>query len=281
MAIKKFTAAIATISWIDNKVGLPVKDSDPATITRRAAFTTNPNFRFSNFLEAFVVVDDRLGIQQQGFSRASGMYRGPSEFGLQSAVVGKIGRSSIRTNQTATFRQLVGARTQSHEIAGEVGGGGAGAIAGGVGGFMIGGPVGAFVGAVGVCAVGYFTGKEVAELIKSFPPIWTELELTISADGSIRRSLLSHSVFPSNTIFGVGKAAVGESVADGYAAFASYDGDLGRLQRWQSSGWDLAAENRSGPTDGNPWGMKNPAKTVGETLVQSCPSGYECKGPFL
>jgi hypothetical protein len=281
MATKKFTAAISTISWIDSKVGLPVKDSDPATITQRAVFTTNANFRFSNFLEAFVIVDDRLGIRQCGFSRASGMYRGPSEFGLQSAVVGKIGRYSAQSSQSATFRQVVGARTQSHEIAGEVGVGGAGAIVGGIGGFMIGGPVGAFVGAVGVCAVGYVTGKELAELIKSFPPIWTELELTINADGSIRRSLLSHSVFPSNTIFGLRKAALGDAVADGYSAFASYDGDLSRLQRWQNSGWDLAAQNRSGPTDGNPWGMKNPAKTIGEKLVQSCPSGYECKAPFL
>jgi hypothetical protein len=281
MATKKFTAAIATISWIDNKVGLPVKDSDPSTITQRGAFTTNANFRFSNFLEAFAIVDDRLGIQQYGFSRASGMYRGPSEFGFQSAVVGKIGRSSIRSSHSVTFRQLVGARTQSHEILGERVGGGAGAIVGGIGGFMVGGPVAAFVGAVGVCAVGYVTGKELAELAKSFPPIWTELELTINSDGRIRPSLLSHSVFPSNTLFGLGKAALGDAAAEGYSAFASYDGDLGPLQRWQSSGWDLAAQNRSGPTDGNPWGMRNPAKTVGEKLVQSCPSGYECKGPFL
>jgi hypothetical protein len=276
MVAKKFTAAVTTISWIDSKVGLPVSDSDPATVSKRAEFTTDANFRFSNFLEAFVVLDDRLGIQQYGFSHASGMYRGPSEFGLPSAVVGKIGRSSIPSKQAVTFRQLVGARTQSHEIAGEV----VGVLAGGGGGFMVGGPVGAFVGAAAI-GVGYFTGKKIAELIKSFPPIWTELELTINADGSIRRSLLSHSVFPSNTMFSPRKAVLGESIADGYTACASYDGDSDRLQRWQSSGWDLAAQKRSGPTDGNPWGMKNPAKTVGEKLVQSCPSGYECKGPFL
>jgi hypothetical protein len=256
-------------------------DIDPATITKRNAFTTDSNFRFSNFLEAFVIFDDRLGIQQYGFSRASGMYRGPSEFGLQSAVVGKIGRSSVRANQAVTFRQLVGARTQCHEIAGEVGGGGAGAIAGGIGGFMIGGPVGAFVGAVGICAVGYFMGKEVAELVKSFPPIWTELELTINSDGRTRGSLISHSVFPSNTLFSPGKATTGELLADGYAVMASYDGGLSQLQRWQGSGWDLAAKIRSGPTDGNPWGMKNPAKTIGQTLVCDCPSGFECKGAFL
>jgi hypothetical protein len=281
VALKKFTAGIATVSWIDSKVRLPVKDSNPATSTERAAFITDVKFRFSNFLEAFVIVDDRLGIQQYGFSHASGMYRGSSEFGLESAVVGKIGRSAVWTNQAVTFRQLVGARTRSHEVAGEVGGGGGGAIAGGIGGFMIGGPVGAFVGAVGVGVIGYYTGREVAELIKSFPPIWTELELTINADGSIRPSLLSHSVFPSNTMFSPGKAAPSEFIASGYRVCACYDGDLGQLGRWQNSGWDLAARNRTGPTDGNPWGMKDPAKTLGETLVQSCPSGYSCEGAFL
>ena len=281
MATRKYTAAIATVSWIDTKAGLPVKDNDPATITKRTPFITNSNFRFSNFLEAYVTFDDRLGIQRYGFSRASGMYRGPSEFGLQSAVVGEIGRSSVRSNKAVSFRQLVGARTQSHEIAGEVGVGAAGAITGGIGGFMVGGPVGAFVGAVGACAVGYYTGKELAELIKSFPPIWTELELTINLDGQIRRSLVSHSVFPSNTLFCPGKATTGEFVEDGYTAVGAYDGGLRQLERWQRSGWDLAAPIRSGPTDGNPWGMKNPAKTIGQKLVSDCPAGYECKGAFL
>jgi len=275
MALKKLTAGIATVSWIDKKVGLPVKDRDPAAFSQRAEFTTNANFRFSNFLEAFVVVDDRLGIQQHGFSRASGMYRGPSEFGLKSAVVGKIGRRSTRSSLAATFRQLVGARTQSHEIAGEIVGGGAGMVVGGVGGFMIGGPVGAFVGAVGT-AVGYFTGKEVAELWKSFPPIWTELELTIRADGSILGSLVRHSAFPSNTMFDPGNAAEGEWVASGYRICGYYDGDSARLNQWQENGWDLANQNGAGPTNGNPWGMKNPAKTLGETVPQACPGGYTC-----
>ena len=68
-------------------------------------------------------------------------------------------------------------------------------------------------------------------------------------------------------MFSPEKAALGELVASGYMACAYYDGDSRRLQRWQSYGWDLAAQNRSGPTDGNPWGMKNPAKTLGEKLV--------------
>ncbi|SRR6266404_274898 len=280
MTTKTLTAAIATISWIDVKVGLPVHDCDPATKDpQRAAFITNAGFRFSNFLEAFVIVHERLGIQEYGFSRSSGMYRGSSAFGLGSAVVGKIGRSSKRSNTSVTFRQLVGARTVSHEVAAEV----VGIIAGaGIGGFMIGGPVGSFVGAVGVgAAVGYRTGKEIADLIKSFPPIWTELALTMNSDGTTQSALVSHSVFPSNTMFSRGSAALREFASDGYRICASYDGDLGQLNRWQSSGWDLADEARSGASDGNPWGMQNPAKTIVEKLVHSCPSGYKCDGPFL
>lgn len=56
------------------------------------------------------------------------MYRGPSEFGLKSAIVGKIGRSTVPANRSVVFRQLVGARTVSHEVAGEVGGGGLGVV---------------------------------------------------------------------------------------------------------------------------------------------------------
>lgn len=146
---------------------------------------------------------------------------------------------------------------------------------------MIGGPIGAFVGVIPVGAVGYFTGKEVAELVKSYPPIWTELELTINADATIRTDLVSHSAFPSNTFFTVPLATSADIVAGPYTSRQQYDGDAGRLKQWQSDGWDLATAVRSGPTDGNPWGMANPAGTIGEKLVQSCPAGYECRGAFL
>ena len=36
----------------------------------------------------------------------------------------------------------------------------------------------------GGLAVGGFSGKEVAELASAFPPIWTEIELTIGVDGT-------------------------------------------------------------------------------------------------
>ena len=45
-------------------------------------------------------------------------------------------------------------------------------------------------------------------------------------------------------MFSPEKAALGELVASGYMACAYYDGDSRRLQRWQSYGWDLAAQNR-------------------------------------
>jgi hypothetical protein len=125
--------------------------------------------------------------------------------------------------------------------------------------------------------VGYFAGREVAQLFKSFPPIWTELELTINSDGSIRHVLLSHSVFPSNTLFSQEKAVSNELVEARYTVRAGYNGGLKQLQRWQDFGWDLASKNRVGPTNGNPWGMRNPAKTLGMKVLQECPQGYTCE----
>ena len=96
---------------------------------------------------------------EMGVYRRKRDVRGPSKFGLSSEVVGKIGRKIVVGAAEFSFRQLVGARTISHEVAGGAGGGTAGAVAGGVGGFMVGGPVGAFVGAVTIGAVGYFTRR--------------------------------------------------------------------------------------------------------------------------
>lgn len=49
MATQTLSAAIATVSWIDAKVGLPVKDRDPSSFSRRDDFTTDPKFRFPIF----------------------------------------------------------------------------------------------------------------------------------------------------------------------------------------------------------------------------------------
>jgi uncharacterized protein (TIGR02594 family) len=40
-------------------------------------------------------------------------------------------------------------------------------------------------------------GRKLAEQILVFPPIWTELELTIYSDGSFEGNLARHSIFPN------------------------------------------------------------------------------------
>ena len=48
-----------------------------------------------------------------------------------------------------------------------------------------------------------------------------------------------------------------------------YNGGLNQFQQWQNFGWDLASTNRVGPTNGNPWGMRNPAKTLARRCCRS------------
>jgi hypothetical protein len=271
---RTLTAAIGTLSWIDKKAKIPVDDPDPGPVAKREHFNTGTTFRFSNYIEAFISFDERNRIQRWGFTDASGMYRGPSKFGLSSEVVGKIGRKIVVRGGEVSFRQLVGARTISHEVAGGAGGGTAGAVAGGVGGFMVGGPVGAFVGAVTIGAVGYFTGKEVAELIMSFPPIWTEIELTINANGNISYQLLSHSLFPSNTLYALASALEGDLRGVELQRVGYHDGDMTRLKEWVDNGWGLSPPTRGCPSPGNPWGMENPAGTIGVKLSNETPTGY-------
>ena len=43
-----------------------------------------------------------------------------------------------------------------------------------------------FIGAAALGIVGYFAGREVAELASAFPPIWTEVEIVVGADRSVR-----------------------------------------------------------------------------------------------
>ena len=274
MANRKLTAGIATLSWIDKKAQIPVDDPDPGVSTNRQHLIAGATFRFSNFLEAFIIVDDRGTVQNSGFTNEAGMYRGPSKFGINSAVVGKIGRATQQSPKSATFRQCVGARTVSHEVAGEVGGGGVGIVGGAVGGFMVGGPVGAFIGAASIGLVGYFTGKEVAELIMSFPPIWTEIELTINADGTIKYQLLSHSVFPSNTFYAIDRASEKDLLSEDFKRRSYHDRDQTNLKRWQDKGWGITPPSRGCPSEGNPWGMENPAKTIGVKMKSETPQGY-------
>lgn len=280
MGTQRLVAGMASFSWINPITGLPEVDKggEPGQSIGIAEVFAGKKYRFSNYLEAVVDVDDRNGITKATFGLQSGMYRGPSFLGLDSAPVGSIGRSVSFIRQEAVYRQIVGCRTESPEKIGAGGGAVVGAAAGGALAGVWLGPVGMFIGAVALGTVGYFSGREVAEFASAFPPIWTELELAIKADGSVRCALVSHSLFPSHTIYrpdpARATATAGSSLRQ---QDATYDGDATRLKKWKAQGWGLTPAKRSGPTAGNPWGMEDPGPEVrlgGASVKREMPSGY-------
>lgn len=282
-------AITASFSWINPKTGLPEVDKggEPGSVIGLDEVFAGKKYRFSNYLEAVVDIDDQHGIINAAFGEKSGMYRGPSFLRLDSAPVGAIGRSVSRTQQEAVFRQLVGCRTESPEKIGSgvgtavgVGAGVAGVAAGAKLGVLAGawaGPAGMFIGAVAIGTVGYFGGREVAEFASAFPPIWTELELVVKADGSVRSALVSHSLFPSNTFYcGEPRRALAAPARTLRQQGLSYDGDGVRLKDWKARGWGMSSARRSGATAGNPWGMADPGPEIcNAPLQREIPLGYE------
>lgn len=133
-----------------------------------------------------------------------------------------------------TFRQLVGCRTQSPERIAEGVGGVAGAAEGSS--FGIWGVVGGWLG-------GRRIGREVIEEFMVFPPIWSELSLTIHADGSSDQQLDRHSLFPSLCFYHLHPGN-----QELYDRTSWYDA-RSRLNTWKQNGWG----------DGNPWHIPNPS----------------------
>jgi hypothetical protein len=133
-----------------------------------------------------------------------------------------------------------------------------------------------FIGAIALGTVGYFSGREVAEFATAFPPIWTELEIAVKADGSVRSTVVSHSLFPSNSIYHLDPARAAATMPRKLQQLGrSYDGDDARLKSWKTRGWGLTGATRSGPTAGNPWGMDDPGPVLGSAAVKrEKPLGY-------
>ncbi|WP_068818807.1 DUF4157 domain-containing protein [Phormidesmis priestleyi] len=259
-------ASTGSVSWIDpaspagsGRLGIP-DPAPPATISE-SFITGSSGFRFSNYLHGYLTTNDSATIATAGLYSNSGIYASPSQFGLASARFPTISNRTDITRggiQGVQFNQLVGARTISAGVAaGVVGAGvgiGAGAFLGAKGGALIGslgGPIGAGVGALigaGIGAgVGYFSGTAVANTIPqtNFPPIWTEAQLTIMADGTSSFRLVRHSLFPSNSFYGKPSSASTLALTGSYSALASQE------TAWQSSGWG----------SGNPWQMDRPTFT--------------------
>jgi hypothetical protein len=235
-----------------------VPDSEPAATITQSFITGNSGFRFSNYLNASITTRDSINIESSNFQSNSGLYTSPSQFGIASQrYPTRQNKENITRNgiQGVQFRQLVGARTISPAVAGGRVGAGVGVAGGAYVGAKAGGALGTFVtpglgtaiGGVGGAIVGgvagFFAGTATANSIPaiSFPPIWTEVQLTLLANGTRECQLVRHSLFPSNSFYCDLTRTISPYVA------------LGPEQTdWQSSGWG----------SGNPWGATRPTFTA-------------------
>ncbi|MEP7049165.1 MAG: hypothetical protein ABJB12_02380 [Pseudomonadota bacterium] len=227
MSFKTRTYSVATASWIDKRTKLPEVDEHPPPFRADRTFITGRRgFRFSHLLEVFVNIDDKSRlITGHGFTPASGIYRGPSYGGLPSEYYEPI--RSVRIGQEPiVFNQIIGARTQSPEQ---------------IGGMF--GPV----------------GRAVAHAVKSFPPIWTELELRVYANGRVESSLRHHSLFPSVTFY----KQQGEGGS--YTTYSTYDA-RSQLTRWQTAGWGKVVPASGVALAGNPYNLYG---SVEEDIIDS------------
>ena len=265
--MSRIQASIGAISWIDPTTGLPEVDAGhPGPMIPRGRFLAKAGYRFTHFLEAWIEVDTSArAIIGGNFSVDSGMYRGPSFLRTESDPVGAIGRKIIRTPQAVTFREVVGCRTMAPEKIGRTAGAVVGALA-----VPFLAPITGYI--------GYKGGRAVAEEAKVFPPIWSELELTINIDGSYTHKLLRHSLFPSVAYYAPFVPIPQMASMCLYALNYSYDAPP-MLDQWYERGWGSAVAGgntgRPGgaPTPGNPWAMTKPTFSTTSSVV-SQPQGY-------
>jgi hypothetical protein len=237
VAVTVIKRAIATLSWIDPRTGLPEVDKagDPGAKISRAVITGRMAYRFSNFLNVTVTASEGQVISRR-IEPDSGMYRSPSFLDIPSAPVGNLGKYSVSMGSAAVFRQVVGCRTVSPEtIGGTVGG-------------ILGGPIGERL------------GKEAAEYMSAFPPIWTEIEITVYADGNWTHQLVQHSIFPSVSYYAINALGIFERQGKSYDAVPN-------LALWKKNGWGPLNPGKGGPTSGNPWRMTDPKGWGGSTTA--------------
>jgi hypothetical protein len=232
LSFKTYTHSIATASWIDKRTGLPEYDHpSPSFRVTREFITGTKGFRFAHLLEVFVNIDDKTKlITGHGFTSASGIYRGKSYGGFPSEYYAPI--RSVKIGQDPiVFTQIIGARTQSPEEFG-----------------ALAGPV----------------GRMIAHALVKFPPIWTELELKVHADGRSEGKLLHHSLFPSVTFY--------KPLAQGtdYVTTSTYDARP-RLERWKTAGWGPVVQGSTVPLPGNPYWLYG--SVLEDTVNSSMPAG--------
>ena len=241
--------SVGAMSWIDPSLyhpeDLPEVDKiRPGAEPLRGALLARLGYRFANFLEGYIEVNSREEITDYGFTSESGLYYGPSFRGIMPEAY-PVRRNAIKLAGGKGVRlvQLVGCRTQSPE-----------AIASHESVKIVDSLLGMnrnWAGPIGTEAqqVGSNAGVRVAEFFGVFPPIWTELELTMHADGAFEARLIRHSIFPSHTLYLQNYTVEALTFnAEKYKWIESYDGTKLRLSEWRSKGWG----------SGNPWAVPDP-----------------------
>ena len=242
----RFTGVAATVSWISpsSPAGKHVPDPQPPSKISKEYLSAANGFRFSNHLALTITSQDRKKINSYSQDSLE-ISRGPSMFGLDSQVypVKKTPQKGSKGGvEYVEMQQIVGARTVSHEVAGERVGNAAGVLGGAYLGAKIGafgGPWGSLAGGIVGGVVGYFAGGYAGEkagaTAMNFPPIWSDISLRIYADGTVVRNLNRHSLFPCVNFYGL----------------ANYEGGLNYYAlakaqtAWENGGWGA----------GNPWGV--------------------------
>jgi len=224
---------LATLSWIDPKSGLPEVDRNgmPAETLGLQGIQSVRNCRFAHLLTCSIFVENGK-ITRCWVDKPSTIYRRPSYQDTPSVVYKDRRDMSDWNSERAIFVQTVGCRTQAPELIG-------GAVGmGGASGTGILDPI-----------LGYRIGREAAELVSSFPPIWTKLRILMRADGACEGGLIGHSLFPSISFYeGV---QVNQMVAGQISTWIRrgyYDG-VPNYKAWNEQGWG----------QGNPWRVENPA----------------------
>jgi hypothetical protein len=241
-----------TLSWIDPRSGLPEVDKagEPPTTISKDQVKGKKLYRFAHLLEIKLQFQNGRVVDGE-FTADSGLTVGTSFLGTAPAQVGNIGRKKLAEENALVFRQVVGCRTEAPE--------------------KIGGTVGEVFGGL----LGRRIGREIAESVKAFPPIWTELEARVPKDGGEPLIHLTiYSLFPSVSFYSAGVVASNGASTVLKRPNSSYDG-VPNLQKWEkSAGWGmLALRTKSGPQIGNPWGMTSPAGW-GSGSINAVPVGY-------
>jgi hypothetical protein len=240
--LQQYTYAIATLSWIDPRTNLPeVDNGEPEDIIPRDAILANQGYRFANFLEATVTVTNTslgrmmLPSMHVGYTKDSALYRAPSFLDYPSYAYPIKIFEPVFVEGGVEFRQTVGARTQSAELLAR----------------NIGGPLGAIGGAA-------------AQYLAAFPPIWSDLKLTIRYDGTYTGEMLAYSLFPSlsyyeNFMMPCFNMGAGSKLpCQGFEKKFGYNG-MPNYDRWfhQKKGWGPQQPGPN-PCEGNPWEATGP-----------------------